>query len=154
MRIMAERIAIFPGSFDPYTLGHHDVVLRALPLFDKIIIAIGKNSKKQKVFSEEFMKDKLDELYKGNSKIETKIYQKLTVDFAKEENANFILRGLRNGTDLDYEKSIALSNKKLDHKIETIFLLTSAEHSMINSSIVREVYKTGRNINDFLPFTI
>ena len=151
---MAERIAIFPGSFDPYTLGHHDVVLRALPLFDKIIIAIGKNSKKQKVFSEEFMKDKLDELYKGNSKIETKIYQKLTVDFAKEENANFILRGLRNGTDLDYEKSIALSNKKLDHKIETIFLLTSAEHSMINSSIVREVYKTGRNINDFLPFTI
>jgi len=151
---MSERIAIFPGSFDPYTLGHHDVVMRALPLFDKIIIAIGKNSKKQKVFDEEFMKSKLDELYSNESKIETLIYQKLTVDFAKDCNAKFILRGLRNGTDLDYEKSIALSNKKLDNSIETIFLLTSAEYSMINSSIVREVYKTGRDISSFLPFSI
>lgn len=148
------RVAIFPGSFDPYTLGHHDVVLRALPLFDKIIIAIGKNSKKQKVFAEEIMKDKLDTLYHNEPKIETNIYQKLTVDFAKEMDAKFILRGLRNGTDLDYEKSIALSNKKLDDSIETIFLLTSAKHSMINSSIVREVYKTGRNVDDFLPFNI
>ena len=151
---MNERVAIFPGSFDPYTLGHHDVVMRALPLFDKIIIAIGKNSKKQKAFSEELIKNKLDELYRKESKIETQIYQKLTVDFAKDCNAKFILRGLRNGTDLDYEKSIALSNKKLDDSIETIFLLTSAEYSMINSSIVREVYKTGRNIDDFLPFNI
>ena len=149
-----QRIAIFPGSFDPYTLGHHDVVLRALPLFDKIIIAIGKNSKKQKVFSEEVMKQKLDVFYANESKIETLIYQKLTVDFAREEGAKFILRGLRNGTDLDYEKSIALSNKKLDESIETIFLITSAEYSMINSSIVREVYKTGRNIDNFLPFSI
>lgn len=151
---MNAKIAIFPGSFDPYTLGHHDVILRSLPLFDKIIIAIGKNSKKQKVFPEELMKEKLQKLYEGESKIQIEIYQKLTVDFAKDYSASFILRGIRNGTDLDYEKSIALSNKMLDEKIETIFLITSAEYSMINSSIVREIYKLGRNINDFLPFSI
>ena len=151
---LGNKIAIFPGSFDPYTLGHHDVVMRALPLFDKIIISIGKNSKKQKAFSEEFMMTKLNELYAHEPKIETKIYQNLTVDFANSCNANFILRGLRNGTDLDYEKSIALSNKKIDNKIETIFLITSAEYSMINSSIVREIYKTGKDISCFLPFAI
>ena len=151
---MKNRIAIFPGSFDPYTLGHHDVVLRSLPLFDKIIIGIGKNSKKQKVFSEELMKEKLETIYLNEPKIEVVIYQELTVDFAKKHHAHFILRGIRNGTDLDYEKSIALSNKKLDDSIETIFLITSAEYSMINSSIVREVYKTGRNIDQFLPFNI
>ena len=151
---MSKRIAIFPGSFDPYTLGHHDVVMRSVPLFDEIIIAIGKNSKKQKVFSEELMKEKLEALYQNEPKIKVEIYQKLTVDFAKEMNAKFILRGLRNGTDLDYEKSIALSNHKLNSEIETIFLLTSAEYSMINSSIVREVYKTGTDVSKFLPYSL
>ena len=151
---MKKRTAIFPGSFDPYTLGHHDVVMRALPMFDEIIIAIGKNSKKTKVFPEDQMKKRLETLYVNEEKISVKIYQQLTVDFAKECNADFILRGVRNGTDLDYEKSIALSNKKLDSNIETVFLITSAEYSMINSTRVREVYKTGRNVDNFLPFEL
>jgi len=151
---MEQRIAIFPDSFDPFTLGHHDVVLRALPLFDKVIIAIGKNSTKQKVFSEEFMKQKLEGIYGNEPKIEIKIYQKLTVDFAHECGAQFIVRGIRNGTDLDYEKSIALSNKKLNPAIDTVFFITSAEYSMINSSIVREIYKLGRDIASFLPFKL
>jgi len=149
-----QKIAIFPGSFDPYTVGHHDVVMRALPLFEKVIIAIGTNSKKSKVFSEDLMKEKLSELYSNEPKIDVEVYDSLTVDLADKYGANFILRGIRNGTDLDYEKSIALTNKKLNNKVETIFLVTSAEYSMVNSSIVREVYQLGRNIDEFLPFNI
>ena len=114
---MNNRIAIFPGSFDPYTLGHHDVILRALPLFDKIIISIGKNSTKKKEFSEELMQEKLNTLYENESKIEVKIYNKLTVEYAEENNASFILRGIRNGKDLDYESPIAQTNSKLNSKI-------------------------------------
>ena len=149
-----QKIAIFPGSFDPYTVGHHDVVMRALPLFEKVIIAIGTNSKKSKVFSEDLMKEKLSELYSNEPKIDVEVYDSLTVDLADKYGANFILRGIRNGTDLDYEKSIALTNKKLNNKVKTIFLVTSAEYSMVNSSIVREVYQLGRNIDEFLPFNI
>ena len=151
---MSSRIAIFPGSFDPYTLGHHDIVMRALPLFDKIIISIGKNSIKQKVFSEELIIEKLSTLYVNESKIEVKIYNQLTVDYAKDNNANFILRGIRNGKDLDYESPIAQMNSKLNNEIETIFLITSPKYSMISSTIVREIHKTGKDINQFLPFNI
>lgn len=151
---MLTRIAIFPGSFDPYTLGHHDIVLRALPLFDKIIISIGKNSTKNKVFSEELMIEKITNLYSKESKIDVKIYSQLTVDYAKENNAKYILRGIRNGKDLDYESPIAQTNSKLNKDIETVFLITSPEYSMINSTIVREIFKTGQDINQFLPFNI
>lgn len=149
---MEKKTAIFPGSFDPFTLGHHDIVSRAIPLFDKIIIAIGKNSTKKKVFSEELMEAKIANLYKNEEKIEVKTYNKLTVEFANENDANFILRGIRNGKDLDYESPIAQVNSKLNPNIETIFLITSPEYSMINSTIVREVYKTGTDVNQFLPF--
>ena len=151
---MISRIAIFPGSFDPYTLGHHDVVMRALPLFDKIIIAIGQNSTKKKEFELEFMESKINELYKKETKIEVKSYNKLTVDYAKDNGAQFILRGIRNGKDLDYESPIAQTNAKINPEIETVFLITSPEYSMINSTIIREVYKTGEDINQFLPFNI
>lgn len=151
---MISRIAIFPGSFDPYTLGHHDVVMRALPLFDKIIIAIGQNSTKKKEFALEFMESKINELYKKETKIEVKSYNKLTVDYAKDNGAQFILRGIRNGKDLDYESPIAQTNAKINPEIETVFLITSPEYSMINSTIIREVYKTGEDINQFLPFNI
>lgn len=149
---MEKKTAIFPGSFDPFTLGHHDIVTRAIPLFDKIIIAIGKNSTKKKIFSEELMETKIADLYKNEQKIEVKTYNKLTVEFAKENDAKFILRGIRNGKDLDYESPIAQVNSKLNTDIETIFLITSPEYSMINSTIVREVYKTGTDVNQFLPF--
>lgn len=151
---MESRTAIFPGSFDPFTLGHHDIVKRALPLFDKVIIAIGKNSSKTKLFSEDLMQRKLQELYKQESKVEIIIYQELTVSFAKKHNAKFILRGIRNGNDLNYETPIAQTNQKLDAEIETVFLLTSPEYAMINSTILREIHKTGKDISSFLPFTI
>lgn len=128
--------------------------MRALPLFDKIIIAIGQNSTKKKEFELEFMESKINELYKKETKIEVKSYNKLTVDYAKDNGAQFILRGIRNGKDLDYESPIAQTNAKINPEIETVFLITSPEYSMINSTIIREVYKTGEDINQFLPFNI
>ena len=151
---MADRIAIFPGSFDPYTLGHHDIVTRALPLFDKIIIAIGKNSRKTKLFSEEVIAEKLSALYAKDPKVEIHIYQELTVNFASKHGAAYILRGIRNGNDLNYETPIAQTNQKLAPGMETVFLITSPEFSMINSTILREVHKTGEDISRFLPYSL
>ena len=145
------KIAIFPGSFSPFTLGHKSVVDRALPLFDKIIIAIGINSKKNEYFSIEEREKWINEIYKNNSKIEVQFYEGLTVDLCEKVRANYILRGLRDSHDFKYEKNIAQNNKKLNDKIETIFIITPPEISHISSTIVRDIIKNGGDVSQFLP---
>lgn len=146
----AKKVAVFPGSFDPFTLGHHNLVMRALPLFEKIIIAIGQNSTKQPLFELQKRVNALTNLYKSESKIQIVTFSGLTVDLCKQHDAKFILRGLRNGTDFDYEKAIANMNKKMHKDIETLFLLTDPEHECISSTIVREIQKNSGDISQFL----
>lgn len=145
------KTAIFPGSFSPFTLGHKSVVDRALPLFDKIIIAIGINSEKNEYFSIEERKQWINEIYKNNSKIEVHFYDGLTVDFCEKVRANYILRGLRDSHDFKYEKNIAQTNKDLNDKVETIFIITPPEISHISSTIVRDIIKNGGDVSQFLP---
>ncbi|MBF6610241.1 MAG: pantetheine-phosphate adenylyltransferase [Chryseobacterium sp.] len=135
------RIAVFPGSFDPVTLGHYDIVERATPLFDKIIIAIGQNSQKKYMFSLEQRKEFIQKTFKDFPNVEVDSFEGLTIDYCQSKKVNFILRGLRNPADFEFEKAIAQTNRTLTHdnKIETIFLLTSAGKSFISSSIVREI---------------
>lgn len=148
---MTEKIAVFPGSFSPFTLGHQYVINRALPLFDKIIIAVGSNSSKEYYFSEEQRIQWMEDIFKNEAKVEIRKYDGLTVDFCKSINANFILRGLRNSKDFNYEKEIAQVNQTLNEAIETIFIITSSEYSHISSSLVREVAKNGGDISKFVP---
>ena len=149
-----KNIALFPGSFDPYTLGHHDILLKSLNLFDKIIIAIGSNSNKKRYFDEKVILNKTKEIYKEHNTIEIIIYNELTAKLASKYNANFILRGLRNTTDFEFENSISQINKHLNHKLETVFLITSPEFAHISSTIIREVHDYGGNINKFLPYKL
>jgi len=147
------RRAIFPGSFDPITLGHVDIINRALPLFDEIIIAIGVNTDKTYMFSLEERLNFIKENYKNEPKIKVETYTGLTIDFCQKLDVDFILRGLRNPADFEFEKAIAQTNRKLSN-IETVFLLTSAETSFISSSIVRDVYKNGGDISSFVPKSV
>ncbi len=151
---MSHKIAIFPGSFDPFTSGHQDVVKRGLLIFDKIIIAIGKNSSKQRFFDLELMENKIRQAFPGEHKVEIKSFEGLTAEFAKKEGAKFILRGLRNTTDFEYENSIANINKHLAEGLETVFLITSPNLAAISSTVIREVYKNGGNVNEFLPYRL
>lgn len=147
------RIAVFPGSFDPITLGHYDIVERAAPLFDKIIIAIGRNSQKKYMFSLEQRKDFIHKTFEKFSNIEIDDFEGLTVDYCKSKNINFILRGLRNPADFEFEKSIAQTNRALtrENTIETVFLLTSSGKSYISSSIVREIISFGGDYTILVP---
>ena len=145
------KFAIFPGSFAPFSVGHQSIVDRALPLFDKIIIAIGKNSEKNQYFSIEERLKWITSVYGKNPKIEVKQYEGLTVDFCKKEKANYILRGLRNSQDFNFEKNIAQMNKELNSNIETIFIITPPELSHISSSIIRDIIKNGGNVKKFVP---
>jgi len=145
------KFAIFPGSFAPFSVGHQLIVDRALPLFDKIIIAIGKNSEKNQYFSIEERLKWITSVYGKNPKIEVKQYEGLTVDFCKKEKANYILRGLRNSQDFNFEKNIAQMNKELNSNIETIFIITPPELSHISSSIIRDIIKNGGNVKKFVP---
>ena len=145
--------AIFPGSFDPITLGHVDIINRALPLFDEIIIAIGVNSTKKYMFSLEERVRFIKENYKNEPKISVTTYSGLTTEFCKSKNVEFILRGLRNPADFEFEKAIAQTNRKLAN-IETVFLLTSATTSFISSSIVRDVYHHGGDISELVPKSV
>ncbi|MEX1382949.1 pantetheine-phosphate adenylyltransferase [Lutibacter sp.] len=147
------RKAIFPGSFDPITLGHVDIINRALPLFDKIVIAIGINADKKYMFSLEERIQFIKENYKNEPKITVETYSGLTTDFCQKINVDFILRGLRNPADFEFEKAIAQTNRKLSN-IETVFLLTSADTAFISSSIVRDVYRHGGNITSFVPKSV
>lgn len=151
---MPQKIAIFPGSFDPFTSGHQDIVSRGLLLFDKIIIALGKNSSKKRFFEIEFMEGKIRESFPGESRIEVKAFRGLTAEFAKKEGAKFILRGLRNTTDFEYENSIATINKHLAEGLETVFLITSPNLAAISSTVIREVYKNGGDVNEFIPYNL
>ena len=147
------RIAVFPGSFDPITLGHFDIVERAYPLFDKIIIAIGQNSQKKYMFSLEQRMDFIKRTFKDFPNIEVDHFEGLTIDYCRSKNVNFILRGLRNPADFEFEKAIAQTNRELtqENKVETIFLLTSAGKSFISSSIVREIITFNGNYELLVP---
>lgn len=146
-----EKIAIFPGSFDPFTVGHESVVSRASSLFDKIIISIGVNAGKKNYFSLEERKKFIGKVYKGRTDIEITHFEGLTVDFCKKMGAGYILRGLRTSADFEYERAIAQVNKAMYPGIETVFLLTMPEHTPINSTIVKDVLRHGGDISDFVP---
>ena len=145
--------AIFPGSFDPITLGHVDIITRALPLFDELVIAIGVNEAKKYMFSIEERIDFIKNAFKNEPKISVETYKGLTIDYCKEIKAEYMVRGLRNPADFEFEKSIAQVNRKLS-AIDTIFLLTSAETSYISSSIVREILKNGGDYTVLVPESV
>ncbi|WP_010519849.1 pantetheine-phosphate adenylyltransferase [Croceivirga radicis] len=147
------RRAIFPGSFDPLTLGHYDIIQRGITLFDELIIAIGINAQKKYMFSLEERQQFIVEAFKDEPRIKVLTYQGLTVDFCKEIDASFILRGLRNPADFEFEKAIAHTNRKLS-EIETVFLLTSSGKSYISSSIVRDVIRNGGDYSGLVPDTV
>jgi len=142
--------AVFPGSFDPVTIGHYDIISRGLTLFDEIILAIGVNSEKKYMFTLEERKAFLENTFKDEPKIKVDTYKGLTVNYCKEKEANFILRGLRNPADFEFEKAIAHTNRKLE-KIETVFLLTSSGKSYISSSIVRDVIRHKGDYSSLVP---
>ncbi len=146
-----EKIAVFPGSFDPFTVGHESIVNRAQVLFDKIYIAVGSNSKKDALFSLEERKTFINQVFEGNSKIEVVHFEGLTIEFCKKMGAEYLLRGLRTAADFEYERAIAQVNKAMYEGIETVFLLTMPEHTPVNSSIVRDIIRHGGDASKFLP---
>jgi pantetheine-phosphate adenylyltransferase len=146
-----ERICLFPGTFDPVTLGHTDIINRALPLFDKLLVGIGRNSNKTAMFSEEQRLQWLQEIYTNEPKIKVLIYDGLTVDCCKSIGANFILRGIRYVNDFEYEKAIADMNRSLANNVETIFLTCLPEFTSVASTLVRDVIRNGGNVSKFLP---
>ena len=145
--------ALFPGSFDPITLGHHDIIKRALDLFDEIVVAIGVNGDKNYMFTVEQRKEFIEKAFADEPKVKVTTYQGLTVDFCKEIDAQFILSGLRNPADFEFEKAIAHTNRKLS-QIETVFLLTAARTSFISSSIVRDVIRNHGDYTVLVPESV
>ena len=145
--------AVFPGSFDPITLGHKDVISRAIPLFDEVIIAIGVNASKKYMFSLEERKSFIEQTFEAFDNISVVTYEGLTVDFCKENNIGYIIRGLRNPADFEFEKAIAHTNRDLA-PVETVFLLTAAKTSYISSSIVRDVLRNGGNVSQLVPESV
>ncbi|MEO6131895.1 MAG: pantetheine-phosphate adenylyltransferase [Saprospiraceae bacterium] len=148
------RKAVFPGSFDPITTGHIDLVKRALPLFDEIIIAIGINSQKQTLFELEKRKLWIEAAFAGESRVKVDTFQGLTVHYCKKVNARFIIRGIRNASDFDYEKTISQINHIVGEQVETLFLISGPEFSHISSTIVREIIKGGGDARPFLPDSV
>ncbi len=153
---MAEKkIALFPGSFDPFTRGHEDIVLRGLQMFDEIIIAIGYNSQKSsRYFAIELMVSRIEKAFEKYSSIKVLTYAELTAELARKHGAGFLLRGLRNTTDFEYENSISQVNRKLNEELESVFLITSPQFAWISSSIIREVHRYGGDVSAFLPYRL
>lgn len=150
-----KKIAIFPGSFDPYTLGHHDIVIRSLDIFDEVIIGVGYNStKKNRYFDIDMMVHKIEEVYQDMDRVKVIVYNELTSTLAKKHNANFLIRGLRNTTDFEYENTISQMNRYLNSDLETVFLITSPRFAAISSTIIREVHKFGGDVSEFLPYKL
>ncbi len=147
------RRALFPGSFDPITLGHYDIIKRGVKLFDEVIVAIGINAEKKYMFSLDERQGFLEDAFKNEPKIKVITYQGLTIDLCKKMDAQFILRGLRNPADFEFEKAIAHTNRKLS-KIETVFLLTAASTSYISSSIVRDVIRNNGDYTVLVPDSV
>lgn len=143
--------AVFPGSFDPITRGHQDIIQRAARLFEKVYVAIGNNTSKNSLLTFEARQLIVERIFAAEGKIEVVGYNELTVDLCRRLNARYLVRGLRSGTDFDYERSIALTNQKMYPGIETIFFISHPDYAGITSTIVREVYKYGGNIADFVP---
>lgn len=150
-----KKIAIFPGSFDPYTRGHHDIVMRSLDLFDEVIIGIGYNStKKNRYFDIDLMVTKIQSVYVDIPQVNVVVYNELTSTLAKKYNASFLIRGLRNTTDFEYENTISQMNRYLNHELETVFLITSPQFAAISSTVIREVHRYGGDVSEFLPYEI
>ena len=147
------RRALFPGSFDPITLGHYDIIKRGVKLFDEVVVAIGINADKKYMFSLEERKQFIEEAFKDEPKVKVMTYKGLTIDFCHKIDAQFILRGLRNPADFEFEKAIAHTNRKLS-KIETVFLLTAAQTSFISSSIVRDVIRNNGDYTVLVPDSV
>lgn len=145
------RICLFPGTFDPLTLGHVDIINRALPLFDKIIVGIGLNSSKAPMFSPDQRLEWIKDIYRDEDRVEGAVYEGLTVDFCNKIGAQFILRGIRYVSDFEYEKTIADANRTLDKTIETIFLTGEPKYTSVASTIVRDIIRNGGNASPFLP---
>jgi pantetheine-phosphate adenylyltransferase len=148
---MNQRIAIFPGSFDPFTIGHESIVRRSLGLFDKVIVAVGKNSTKATLFSIEQRVNWICEVFAGDAQVEIDSYEGLTVDYCVKKEARFILRGLRTSSDFGFERAIGQVNKALLPEVETVFILALPEHSAISSTIIRDIIRNGGNASQFVP---
>ena len=150
-----KRIALFPGSFDPFTNGHEDIVLRGRKVFDEIVIAIGYNSQKSsRYFPIEMMAARISETFKGDDGIKVLTYSELTAELARKLGAKYLLRGLRNTTDFEYENSVAQVNKHLNAELESVFLITSPKFASISSSIIREVHRYGGDVSGLIPYKL
>jgi pantetheine-phosphate adenylyltransferase len=145
------KICLFPGTFDPITIGHLDIINRSLGLFDQVVIGIGRNANKVPMFSEEVRLSWLREIYKDNDKVTVTVYEGLTVDCCKKIGAHYILRGIRYVNDFEYEKAIADMNRSLDKKIETVFLTCLPQYTSVASTLVRDVIRNGGDASQFLP---
>jgi pantetheine-phosphate adenylyltransferase len=146
-----KRIALFPGTFDPITIGHMDIITRALPLFDKLIIGIGKNANKTAMFSAEMRREWVNEIFQDEPLVSSVIYEGLTVDCCKRVGANFIVRGIRYVNDFEYEKAIADMNRSLDNNIETVFLTCLPQFTSVASTLVRDVIRNGGDATQYVP---
>ncbi len=151
---MSKKIAIFPGSFDPFTIGHESVITRALPLFDEIIVAIGSNTNKKAYFSIEQRMQMIREVFSDTDRIKIESYEGLTVEYCRKKGARYLLRGLRTSSDFEYERAIAQTNKAMYQELESVFLLTLPEHTPIKSTIVREIIRLGGDASQFIPKAI
>ena len=149
-----KKIAVFPGSFDPFTIGHEAIIRRAMSLFDEIIIAVGANVLKKNYYSLEIRKEMINKVFKDEPRVIVDHYEGLTVDYCIRNRAGYLLRGLRTAADFEFERAIGQVNKSMEPGIETVFLLTAPEHSFINSTIVRDIIKSGGNASKFVPAAI
>lgn len=149
-----QRICLFPGTFDPVTLGHTDIINRALPLFDQIVVGIGLNASKAPMFSADQRLHWIEEIYKDEPKVKGAVYEGLTVDYCRQIGAHFILRGIRYVSDFEYEKTIADANRTLDKNIETVFLTGEPKYTSVASTIVRDIIRNGGNASPFLPDSV
>jgi pantetheine-phosphate adenylyltransferase len=149
-----KKIAVFPGSFDPFTIGHEAIIRRAMDLFDEIIIAVGANALKKNYYSLDTRKEMISKVFENDPKVKVDHYVGLTVEYCKTKGAEYLLRGLRTSADFEFERAIGQVNKSLAPGIESVFLLTGPEHSFINSTIVRDILRNGGDASQFVPSVI
>lgn len=149
-----KKTALFPGSFDPFTKGHEDIILRSIPLFDNIVIGMGHNTQKQRYLDIQKMKILIEQTFAKYPQVRVEIYEGLTAKFAQKIDARYLIRGLRNTTDFEYENTIAQANQHVWSELETIFLITSPHLAYISSSVVRDIHKGGGDVSTFLPYAI